>query len=765
MDANEIKEYTSGCFRGEPPLCADSCPLQLDVRGLVDKVAKGDFNAAYRLYRSRAIFPGIVSRVCHEPCKAGCARAGLEPPLDLAGLERAVVAHASNKEPIKYNLPQRKLRIAVIGAGLSGLACALRLAAKKYTVTLYDRREFAGGRLWDTLPAGDFLPEISAQFAPEKVEWHFSTELTSLDALEADAVYVATGAGGASFGLDMAGKSEPFFDGGRTFAGGGLIGALPVEALAHGARAAQAIEFFLKSGGVSWERREPTRMLPLCKESWPNTAIVVAEPEDGYTPEQAALEAGRCLRCDCGRCYAACDLMQHYNKYPLKIGDEVYASLNAVDLYTHRVNTRFISSCNLCGLCGEACPTGVDTGGLMQKSRDEMHRQGVLPPAFHDYWLRDMAHAGSAEAALFLPPEPAGGSGGAEYLFFPGCQLGASSPETVLAAYARLRELHPGMGIFLECCGAPALWAGDVGGFKAHLAALEERVKGLGSPALAVACPSCLRLFKENLPGLKARSLYEILAESPPVPAADRPVDRPVDRPFPPRSSESSPEACVFDPCSSRAFPGMAAQVRQLAAARGVVLGKPPYKPEEARCCGWGGHIYPANPEYARKLAQTRVAASPLPYITYCSNCRDSFAAAGKPSIHLLDLLFRPEAGYAAAPPGLSQRRKNRRSLKLRLSGQGAPCPGGEESMKTALYFSPELAAQMDKDLLLEDDIRQTVEHCERSGRKVLDGVDGSFTGHLRLGVITCWVRYRPENEGFRVLKAYSHRMQIVEEE
>ena len=66
--------------------------------------------------------------------------------------------------------------------------------------------------------------------------------------------------------------------------------------------------------------------------------------------------------------------------------------------------------------------------------------------------------------------------------------------------------------------------------------------------------------------------------------------------------------------------------------------------------------------------------------------------------------------------------------------------------------------------MLLEYDVRRTVEHCEGTDRKVFDPADGSFTWHLLLGVVTCWVRYRPEGVDFRILQAYSHRMRIVEE-
>ena len=69
-------------------------------------------------------------------------------PIDLLELERAAVKYARSLDPINFNVPVKDKKIAVIGAGISGLACAFKLAAKKYQVTVFEKTDRIGGKLW-----------------------------------------------------------------------------------------------------------------------------------------------------------------------------------------------------------------------------------------------------------------------------------------------------------------------------------------------------------------------------------------------------------------------------------------------------------------------------------------------------------------------------------------------------------------------------------------------------------------------------------------
>ena len=91
----------------------------------------------------------------------------------------------------------------MVGAGLSGLGCALRLANRKYRVDVYERSGRVGGRLWDEMDPEIFLADIRLQFSNEEYGLFLDHTVETLEPLRAqyDAVYVATGSGGDAFGL------------------------------------------------------------------------------------------------------------------------------------------------------------------------------------------------------------------------------------------------------------------------------------------------------------------------------------------------------------------------------------------------------------------------------------------------------------------------------------------------------------------------------------------------------------------------------------
>jgi hypothetical protein len=220
----------------------------------------------------------------------------------------------------------------------------------------------------------------------------------------------------------------------------------------------------------------------------------------------------------------------------------------------------------------------------------------------------------------------------------------------------------------------------------------------------------------------------------------------------------------VFDPCSSRREPQMQESVRALLRACGAELEELPASGDEARCCGWGGHAAIASPQYVEKVIQKRAAQSEAAYVSYCVNCRDSFARMGKESLHVLDLLF--GLGDVNRPsPDISRRRENRQALKTALLREFWGEEREEARDPVRLIIDPELARRLDEELILEDDLREVVGHCETSGRKLIDSQDGHCVGHLLKGPVTYWVEYEACEDGWRILNAYSHRLVVQEQD
>ncbi|MDR3671407.1 MAG: FAD-dependent oxidoreductase [Holophaga sp.] len=729
------------CLQNEAAFCTAACPFHLDVRDFIAKLQRGGFHAAYRSYLHAVGFPGIVSALCPEPCKAVCPRRLNGGAVEMRMLERAAMAFARSTDPDAFNMPAKPARVAVIGAGISGLACALRMAARKYQVTVFERSGRIGGHLHGLLPPELILADIQRQFMHEAYDLRLDEAVGSLEALDFAAVYVATGAGGETFGLvaDPGGAFASVRPG--VFLGGSLTGADTLRAIADGLQASDALERYIKAGGMNHPAVSTATALRLDPARFPARAPVAPAGGAGYTREEAAAEAQRCLKCACDACVRACDLMRYFQKYPRRIAEEVEVTIHPGTLDGNgTVATRLIATCNQCGLCREVCPQGIDTGDLLRRSHRIMHEKGAMPWAFHDFFLRDMAFA-DLEAGLCRAPL---GHRRSRLLFFPGCQLGGSDPRYVTAGYRFLLERWPDTAIRLGCCGAPADWAGDEGLQRSAMARLRTDWLALGRPRLVFACPTCRMMLARSLPELDGAFLYDLMLEQGLAPVA----------------AGGGTLASVYDPCASRDQPELQRSVRALAERAGFRLEALPMEGRLAQCCSWGGQVSVAYPPYAQASAQDRIRG-PHPYITYCSNCRDTFAAAGKPAWHILDLWFGLN-GPDRRPPTVTGRRANRIALKRRLLAEfwGEPEPK-EEPMP--LIIAPELRAKLDRELLLETEVMAVIEHCEATGAKLFDPVAGTCSGHLRIGNLTFWVEYRPAPGGFQLVNAYSHRMSIEE--
>ena len=71
--------------------------------------------------------------------------------------------------------------------------------------------------------------------------------------------------------------------------------------------------------------------------------------------------------------------------------------------------------------------------------------------------------------------------------------------------------------------------------------------------------------------------------------------------------------------------------------------------------------------------------------------------------------------------------------------------------------------AKMDRALILEEEVKAVIKHCESTGNKLYDPKSELYTGHLKIGYITYWVSYSLEGDAVRLANVYSHRMTIAD--
>lgn len=751
-DRKAYEPFANPCVHGELPACGVACPLNLDVREVVRHVQEGNFTAAFKAYQVKAVFPEIVANLCDEPCKAACVRRDLDESISLRLLEKACVDFTRRKDVPSFNLPPKTQKIAVIGAGLSGLTCAVKLAAKNYPVTVYEKHEKLGGRLWDLLDPQIFLPALQTQLDAVAHEMRLETEVVSLTDLEYDAVVVATGDAGMDFGLlegmnpQSYGTRQP-----GVFVIGNRLGTTPIEDVAQGRIAAVSVEKYLKVGamdGMPETFRQTRCAIEMDVTRVEKRTAVVPASRTAYDENESMAEAARCLLCDCTLCSDACELFDAVRKMPKHMVSDAMASLHSK---TSKGAVRAMSSCNLCGLCGKVCPQGIDMGRFYRDFRVFKREDGLLPPAFHEFFVSDMRFAN--EEAYLARAAP--GHEQAGYVFFPGCQLAASDPRHVELTYHHLLKCIPDMGLILGCCGAPAEWAAETMLRDEVTERLTAEWERLSRPTFVFACPTCSLQFQRHMPGIPGTSLYALLLDVG-LPQLEATEGREV---VPER------EACVFDPCSSRDDPSMQSSVREIARRAGITLTELPYSGEKAQCCGWGGHIAAANSKMLKRIVRNRISAHALPYITYCANCQEVFTRGGKRAWHILDLVLGLEA--QVEPPSLGQRRTNRMAAKRavleREWGSEMREEDGVERVAPAVTIPEELLAKMYEEQILEDDVYRTVEYCETTGNAVYDRKRDLFIGHLRIGVITYWVEYAKSEEGCVLRNVFSHRVEIVD--
>ncbi len=744
-------EPFENCMEKEIPYCVGDCPFNMEILNFIEKAARGSMKAAFKVHRNATGFPRIASALCDAPCQKSCPLGQQGDPLRLDLLEKAALELTADTSATDYNIPPKKEKIAIIGAGLSGMAALLRLSTKKYTVEVFEKSSRTGGHLWNLADPELFQQDFEEQLAHQEYTLHLDTEIKSLSELSGfDAVYVATGKGGQDFGLlEKTGPTGDEFcmeeQGTGYFAGGELIGDTPLYALAGGLAIGTVIDNYLKTKNLYYPKgHKKTRMCSgLIQVKSPSPAV---SPAGGsYTKEEACQEASRCLRCQCSACKDHCDLLEFTGKQPMRVRDEIVATtLEGKSELKATPAKRLMSMCNQCGICKEVCPEDIDLDSLFLLGRQKMHKQGKMPWPYHDFWLRDMAQANSEEAALIRAPKDQDTCG---YALFPGCQLGASEPELIVKLYDSLLNQHPDTAMFLQCCGVPILWAGDKEGFDQHTAQLRQSWKELGQPLMIMACPTCMKHFKEHLPEIPVVSLPELL-----------------------RQWDISGGCCeetyaVFDPCSARGEEGLRQAVRDLADDLGVSLETLPDNNQYFTCCGTGGHGADANPEYADFVAKKRIEESGTPYITYCINCRDTFLRQGKEARHILELIFGEGDGHEHLPT-ITERQENRRVLKETLLEFF-----WEEQMNIerkeypiTVEISPELKEKLDKERILEEQILHTIDFCQRHGRTILDEEAGTLSGYCQIGYMTYWAEYKVLDETagkFELVNAYSHRTKI----
>jgi NADPH-dependent glutamate synthase beta subunit-like oxidoreductase len=768
MEKEQRIAWEAKCTQDEPPACSSGCPLHIDVRQFMQKLTDGDNKAAYQTLKKTMPFPGILGRICDRPCEAACRRQEAGEALAIGALERFCVEQYSGPDPVKP-LPRKRWKVAVLGTGMAGLTAALDMLNKGLQVTIYEQAQQLGSALRsypkNVLPAAVIDAELAVLTAL-RATLHLGTQcdaatftglVETFDAIFVDGQATATWslplqkeANGRIVidALTAATAEQGVFAGGEPDPSQSYS---PIMEAYAGRKGALSIERFLQKATIDYNRQnEGPHTTRLHTNIEGIEASSRALPEQ-LTDEAVQAEASRCMQCECLECVKHCDYLKKYKKHPKPYIRQIFNNEKVLHGAGHTAN-KFVNSCSLCGLCEQVCPNGLSMGEVCLESRQTMVREKFMPASAHEFALQDLEFSRS-EAFSLVRHAP--GFEESAYLYFPSCQLCSSSPGEVMESYRFLREnLDGGVGLMLACCGAPAFWGGRKELFAEIIAELRQQWREMGGPQIISACSSCQQLFQDHLPEIPVKSLWQML-------------EKPELKQALPASPLAAKTVAILDPCATRLNPKVQQGVRQTVTERGLTIEELDYSGETTQCCGYGGLVFNANPELTDEQLRCRVEASDHDYLAYCALCRDQMAAAGKPTAHLIELLFGENDNGDPWQRGWlswSERRENRARVKevlgRHLWGEEPSLPESYQEM--ILHLDNEVQRTVDRRRILLDDIRQVIDQSETEGRRLINKDNGRHLANRALGKVTFWVEYAPEGKGFRVFNAYSHRMNIT---
>lgn len=215
MAVNEAKR----CLNCKNKPCRNACPVSIDIPAFIEKVAAEDMEGAYQIISQSSSLPAVCGRVCPQEnqCEGKCVRGIKGESVGIGRLERFVADYHREHCTEAPEMPvSNGHKVAVIGAGPSGLTAAGDLAKLGYKVTIYEALHLAGGVLVYGIP--EFrLPKVIVQKEIDNLKaigvdietnMVIGKVLTVDELFEMgnDAIYIASGAGLPRF-MNIPGES------------------------------------------------------------------------------------------------------------------------------------------------------------------------------------------------------------------------------------------------------------------------------------------------------------------------------------------------------------------------------------------------------------------------------------------------------------------------------------------------------------------------------------------------------------------------------
>ncbi|TET39782.1 MAG: FAD-dependent oxidoreductase, partial [Dehalococcoidia bacterium] len=205
------------------PPCQAACPLHMNIGEYIDLVAQGRVMEALQVIRDGNPFPSICAYVCTHPCEDACRRGQVDEPIAIRALKRFAVEFGADRMIQVEAETTHSEKVAIVGSGPAGLACAYYLRKLGYPVTIFEAHSELGGMLRAGIPEYRLPREVLEtevqRLTQMGVEIKANTRVISLELLfdiGYKAVFITVGAHqGLRMGIE--GEDSPGVIDGATF--------------------------------------------------------------------------------------------------------------------------------------------------------------------------------------------------------------------------------------------------------------------------------------------------------------------------------------------------------------------------------------------------------------------------------------------------------------------------------------------------------------------------------------------------------------------